>query len=312
MVLTIETAINRSTTLAHHRSAQPQCPPTCHDQPSCCSLLGNTWYYDGIIVDGYEYRKQSPSAVNWFWTPLRMPGQYYDAETDLHENWHRYYDPLIGRYLEPDPVAEYPGFEVAIAGQGFADALNPYSYAQGNSVSFVDAQGKCPICLVALAALIVLGPVAHDSVDPVTHESGSPGVVTRALSYTAVGGAATLLDITRPAPCKPKLAPDALVCRGGTCSAERFAGGSGVSIDGNGNLQGVSVQSANGASVEQLTVKIQNNQVGVTTVREVEAAGGVVEPTPRPDNPLHATMGGITPTQAEELFTPTIRNPSVR
>jgi len=34
---------------------------------------------------------------------LRFPGQYYDAETGLHYNWHRYYWPEVGRYMGPDP-----------------------------------------------------------------------------------------------------------------------------------------------------------------------------------------------------------------
>ncbi len=35
---------------------------------------------------------------------LRYPGQLYDAETDLHYNWNRYYDSRTGRYLTPDPL----------------------------------------------------------------------------------------------------------------------------------------------------------------------------------------------------------------
>jgi RHS repeat-associated protein len=37
-------------------------------------------------------------------TPLRFPGQYEDQETGLHYNNQRYYDPLTGSYLSPDPV----------------------------------------------------------------------------------------------------------------------------------------------------------------------------------------------------------------
>ena len=36
--------------------------------------------------------------------PLRFPGQYEDAETGLHYNYFRYYDPRTGRYTSPDPV----------------------------------------------------------------------------------------------------------------------------------------------------------------------------------------------------------------
>ncbi|MFG1610226.1 DUF6531 domain-containing protein [Actinoplanes sp. NPDC049265] len=37
-------------------------------------------------------------------TPLRFPGQYFDAETGLHYNRFRYYDPATARYLSPDPL----------------------------------------------------------------------------------------------------------------------------------------------------------------------------------------------------------------
>ncbi len=108
------------------------------------------------------------------------------------------------------------------------------------------------------------------------------------------------------------LPDDALVCRGGTCTADRFVNGSGVTVDSAGKLQGVSVQSGPGATLEQLTATVPNKQVGVTSVGNVRAAGGDVIPSARPGNPLHSTMSGITPQRAEELFTPTVQNPSLR
>ena len=109
----------------------------------------------------------------------------------------------------------------------------------------------------------------------------------------------------------PKALPDsAQVCRGGTCESAKFETGSGVTIDESGKLQGVSVNSAPGASVKELSSTIPNNQVGVSTVGDVRAAGGSVVPSPTPKNPNHATLGGITPEKAQELFTPTVRNPN--
>ncbi|MFD4938409.1 putative T7SS-secreted protein [Streptomyces virginiae] len=49
------------------------------------------------------------------YTPLRFPGQYFDAESGLHHNYFRTYDPETARYLSPDPL-------------GLAAAPNPVTY----------------------------------------------------------------------------------------------------------------------------------------------------------------------------------------
>jgi RHS repeat-associated protein len=105
------------------------------------------------------------------------------------------------------------------------------------------------------------------------------------------------------------LSDSALVVRGGLTTADRLASGSGVTVDASGNLSGLSVQSANGASVGDLAGALPNKQIGVTTVGDVRAAGGEVVPDPLPGNPNHCEMCGVTPQKASELFQPQ-KNPN--
>ncbi len=35
---------------------------------------------------------------------IRLPGQHHDRETGLYYNRHRYYDPVVGIYVNQDPI----------------------------------------------------------------------------------------------------------------------------------------------------------------------------------------------------------------
>jgi RHS repeat-associated protein len=59
---------------------------------------------------------------------LRMPGQYYDAESGLFYNWNRIYNPAIGRYISSDPV-------------GLVGGLNTYIYVSQNPALLFDMVG---------------------------------------------------------------------------------------------------------------------------------------------------------------------------
>ncbi len=65
--------------------------------------------------------------------PLRFPGQYFDAETGLHYNVERYYEPETAGYLTPDPL-------------GLEPAPNNYRYVD-NPLTWADPLGLAP-CLV--------------------------------------------------------------------------------------------------------------------------------------------------------------------
>jgi len=60
--------------------------------------------------------------------PFRFPGQYYDAETGLHYNYFRYYNPQTGRYITPDPI-------------GLEGGINLFTYVQNNPFIFTDTFG---------------------------------------------------------------------------------------------------------------------------------------------------------------------------
>jgi RHS repeat-associated protein len=83
----------------------------------------------GTVVwrwDGQAFGMSAPTGsitVN-----LRYAGQYYDAETGLHYNNARYYDPRIGRYISSDPI-------------GLAGGLNTYLYARANPLKYIDPKG---------------------------------------------------------------------------------------------------------------------------------------------------------------------------
>jgi RHS repeat-associated protein len=62
---------------------------------------------------------------------LRGSNQYFDAETGLHYNYHRYFDPQVGRYLTPDPI-------------GQAGGLNLYAFVEGDAANNIDPLGLNP------------------------------------------------------------------------------------------------------------------------------------------------------------------------
>jgi RHS repeat-associated protein len=92
----------------------------------------------GVSVELLEYRVRSAGAAH-AWPRIRFPGHYADAETRLSENWHRYYNPSIGRYLQPEPLMQRPTDVAAQAAGGIR--MIPYAYANDNPFHFVDASG---------------------------------------------------------------------------------------------------------------------------------------------------------------------------
>jgi RHS repeat-associated protein len=67
----------------------------------------------------------------------RLPGQWFQSEDGLAYNWHRTYDPTLGRYTQADPL-------------GFVDGPGIYNYAGGSPMMKVDPSGQYAFLIRAL------------------------------------------------------------------------------------------------------------------------------------------------------------------
>ncbi len=116
-----------------------------NDEPLALLENGQVYYYTNDHLGSAQVLTNQAGEVVWLghYSPfgqvtvdpastvgnnLRFDGQYFDAETGLHYNWHRYYDPLTGRYLTPDPI-------------GLEGGINLFVYAGNNPLRFVDPEG---------------------------------------------------------------------------------------------------------------------------------------------------------------------------
>ena len=66
---------------------------------------------------------------------MTLPGQYYDAESGLHYNYFRTYDPELGRYLTSDPI-------------GLDGGVNTFGYVGSNPVMIADPYGLEPMVVM--------------------------------------------------------------------------------------------------------------------------------------------------------------------
>ena len=98
------------------------------------------WRWDG---DGFgDVAATGTAEIN-----IRFPGQYHDSESGLHYNYHRSYNPTIGRYMRSDPI-------------GLRAGTNTYAYAEHNPLRRYDPEGLVvPAVFIAGAVVGAIGPI---------------------------------------------------------------------------------------------------------------------------------------------------------
>jgi len=124
-IFSLAAVIDNNSSIYYIHTDQLESPrlATSHDQ----TILWR-WVSDSFGVNNID----EDVDVSFLHIPHRFSGQYFDQETGLHYNWHRYYDPVLGRYITSDPLGLYNG-------------PNTYGYVHQNPLSYIDPDGRIAI-----------------------------------------------------------------------------------------------------------------------------------------------------------------------
>ena len=96
-------------------------------------------FWPGGPRDLKALQRQQQRSLNEVEQNLRFQGQYFDAESGLHYNRFRYYDPQTGRFVHQDPIGLLGGLNA------FRYAPNPFIWIDELGLQKKRGTTTCPI-----------------------------------------------------------------------------------------------------------------------------------------------------------------------
>jgi len=100
-----------------------------------------------------------------------FPGQWFQGESGLHQNWMRDYDPVTGSYLQPDPL-------------GLVDGPAVYAYAKGAPGVYTDPTGEfVPVAIAGIRIAVA----SYQAYRAVTAARTATQLATAAIALSTLG-----------------------------------------------------------------------------------------------------------------------------
>lgn len=102
--------------------------PRAITRPAAANVIIWRWDFNGSAFGDHAPHTDPDGDTTHFAFNLRFPGQYFDAESGLHYNYFRDYEPATGRYVQSDPA-------------GISDGPSTYGYSHQNPLVGYDPLG---------------------------------------------------------------------------------------------------------------------------------------------------------------------------